>query len=306
MQEAMRYALMSLALGLVGYWASEALFWSFPPDEVTVVQWMMTVAAYALAGACALSAVIWARTGGWRAAFLGGAALGFVIEGVIVSTMYDAFPFQLVWTPLAWHGVVTGMAVFGLHQVLVGGAVGRQALAMVVLGLGGGVFAAYWPQERAVLPSVGSILLYHLGTGAAAVAGFVLWARIGRLPHPSSVVLLLVPVLAVLLWILQGVADPRPQRLALLPMLGLTLWAMRRLGRAGPCPPVTPPLWRHGLFLIAPLTTALIAAFVVRGTPGFASNIVAALTFGPLGLGLWVWLLWQAFRRPFAEQPPLK
>lgn len=303
MQEALRYALMSLALGLVGYWASEALFWSFPPQDVTVVQWMLTVVAYALAGACALSAVIWSRIGGWKAAFLGGAVLGFVVEGVIVSTMYDAFPFQLVWTPLAWHAVVTGMAVFGLHLVLIGGAVRRQALAMVLLGLGGGFFAAYWPQERAMLPPIGAILIYHLGTGAAAVAGFVLWARLGRLPHPSPGVLLLVPVLAVLVWIVQGIADPRPERLALLPMLGLTIWAMRRLGQSGLAVPTVAPPWRHALFLIAPLTTALIAAFLVRGTPGFAANIVAALTLAPLGLGLWLWLLWQAVRTPFAEWP---
>lgn len=303
MREALRYALMSLVLGLVGYWASEALFWSFPPDDVTIAQWAATVLAYALAGAVALSAVIWSGIGGWRAAFLGGAVLGFVVEGVIVSTMYDAFPFQLVWTPLAWHAVVTGLVVFGLHSVLVSVPVWRQVLAMVLLGVGGGLFAAYWPQERAVLPPEGAILLYHLGTGAAAVAGFVLWAQLGRLPRPAPAVLLVVPVLGVLLWVLQGVADPRPERLALLPMLGLTLWAMRRLGPGDRAVAPSVPLWRHGIFLVAPLTTALIAAFAVRGTPGFAANIVAALSLGPLGLGLWLWLLWQALRRPSGAPP---
>ncbi len=270
MREALRYALMSLVLGLVGYWASEALFWSFPPDDVTIAQWAATVLAYALAGAVALSAVIWSGIGGWRAAFLGGAVLGFVVEGVIVSTMYDAFPFQLVWTPLAWHAVVTGLVVFGLHSVLVSVPVWRQVL---------------------------------LGTGAAAVAGFVLWAQLGRLPRPAPAVLLVVPVLGVLLWVLQGVADPRPERLALLPMLGLTLWAMRRLGPGDRAVAPSVPLWRHGIFLVAPLTTALIAAFAVRGTPGFAANIVAALSLGPLGLGLWLWLLWQALRRPSGAPP---
>ncbi len=289
------YGLAALALGGIGYCGSEALFWSFPPDGVTLLDWAATVVAYALAGACALSAVIWSGLHGWRAAFLGGVVLGFVVEGVIVSTMYDAFPFQLVWTPLAWHAVVTGLAVFGLHLHLLTASRRHHILAMLALGAGGGIFACYWPMERPVLPPVSLILIYQLGSGLAAVAGFVLLGRIGRLPRPPGAVLALVPGLAVILWIIQGIADPRPQRIALPVMMGVTLWAMRRLG-GDPAPLVfrTAPLSRQAVFLLGPLVTALVAAFLVRGTGGFAANIIAVLTLGPAGLGLWLWCLWKA------------
>lgn len=307
MIEAFRYFGMALAMGLISYWASEAMFWSFPPQDVTPWQWAVTVMAYSLAAACALSAVIWAGIGGWKAIFLGGAVLGFIVEGVIVSTMYDAMPFQLVWTPLAWHALVTGLGLFGLHLFMMEKSALRHALALAMLGLGGGVFAAYWPLERPTLPAVSQIMLYHIGTGVAAAVGFVMISQLARLPRPRPVVLMIVPILAVILWIIQGVYDPRPERLALLPMLGLTLWAMRRLGQGqfwdGGITLPQPAFWRHILVLIAPMVTALIAAFVVRGTAGFGVNWIVAATLTPLGLGLWIWLIWQGFKQPVATRP---
>ncbi|MGL4280802.1 MAG: hypothetical protein ACRCS0_10585, partial [Albidovulum sp.] len=90
-----RFTLASFALGGVSYYGSEAFFWSFPPEGITPADWAMTVVAYSLVAACTLAAVIWSGLGGWRALFLGGALGGWLVEGVIVDTMYDAFPFQV-------------------------------------------------------------------------------------------------------------------------------------------------------------------------------------------------------------------
>lgn len=74
-------------------------------------------------------------------------------------------------------------------------------------------------------------------------------------------------------------------------MLGLTLWAMRRL--AGPMAFGRPArTLRHTLFLLAPLAVALIAS-LVRGTAGFAGNEVVAVITVPLGLAFWLWSLWR-------------
>ncbi|WP_149588076.1 hypothetical protein [Tabrizicola flagellatus] len=290
-----QYALAAIAIGAIGYLGSEALFWAYPPEGITLAAWASTVVAYALAGACALSAVIWSGLVGWRALFLGGAVMGFVVEGVIVATMYDAFPFQLVWTPLAWHALVTGLAVSGLHLSAMQTGWARHLLALLALGAAGGLLAGYWPMERPVLPSTREILVYQIGSGGVAVLGFVILGRMGSLRRPPAVVLALVPALAAVLWIIQGIADPRPQRLAFPLMLGATLWAMRRLGRAGNLPAFPQAgLARQSVFLLAPLLTALAAAFLWRGTGGHAANIVAALSLGPAGLALWLWLLLKA------------
>ena len=108
-----RYWLAAGTLGAAATWGSENLFWSAPPAGWTPLELAVTWVVYSLCVAAALSAVLWSGVQGWRAVFLGGAVLGWLIEGVVVATMYAAFPFQVVWTPLAWHALITGLVVVG-------------------------------------------------------------------------------------------------------------------------------------------------------------------------------------------------
>lgn len=296
-RETGRFALAALALGGVSSCGSEALFWSFPPEGITALDGALTVLAYSLVAACVLAAVIWSGIGGWQAVFLGGAIGGWLIEGVVVDTMYDAFPFQLVWTPLAWHAAVTGLGVFGLQRRLAAGALWRYLAFLVAAGLVGAGFAGFWPMERAALPPPPAIFLYQLASGAVAVACFAMFGRLGALPQPPGRVLLVAPCLALLLWLGKSVADPRPERLLLPFLLAVTLWAMRRLGNGAPVSWTPAPLWRDALFLIVPLIVAVFASFVILGTSGFEANVVAVLVLAPFGLGLWLWLVWRAFRQ---------
>jgi hypothetical protein len=297
LRECLAYLLAALALGGVGYCGSEALFWSFTPEDLTPTEWLQTVAFYALAGACALSAAIWSGLGGWRGVFLAAAVAGFVVEGVIVSEIYEAFPFQLVWTPLAWHGAVTGLVLFGLHRVLSRGPLLRQIWTMAGIGALLSLWSAYWPLERDDLPGARAIFLYQAGSALAGVLGLVAFDRLTRLPRPAWPILALAPGLTALVWIAEGISDPRPERLSLPAVLGLTLWAMRRLGRGAGRPVWAPvPAGRHLPFLVAPLVVVGVSAFLVRGTAGLEVNVVAVLLLVPLGLGLWLWLLWKAAR----------
>lgn len=295
MRESCLYVAASIALGMISYFGSEAFFWVFVPEGAGVGEVAGTVLAYGLASACVLSAVSLTGAGGFVGLFLGAALLGFLVEGVIVSTMYDAFPFQLVWTPLAWHALITGAAVLGMHRVMVHRSLSLQVAAMVALGLFGAFMGSYWPLERTELPGRVAIGVYLTGTGVLAVLGQIALDRVGSVPQPPKWVFWVVPAFAVVLWGVQSTIDPRPQRLALPLMVGLTLWAMRRLGGSRPVsfgPPA--PVARHALFLIAPLVTALIAAFGVLGSSGYGSNVIIAATTVPLGLGIWLWYLWRA------------
>ena len=294
MRETLRYVLAAAALGAIAYFGSEALFWVFPPAGAGVGELALTVLAYALASACVLSALILTGASGLAGMFLAGALLGFLIEGVIVGTMYDAFPFQLVWTPLAWHALITGLGVVVLPRFMAQRALWQHAVAMVALGAVGGLMALYWLLERSDLPGSTAIFAYLTGFGAMAVAGHMALDRLETLPRPPNRVLWVTPGLALILWLAESAADPRPQRLALPLMVGLTLWAMRRLsGRLTFGPPA--PVLRHALFLLAPLTAALIAT-LARNTAGFAANEVVAVIAVPLGLALWLWSLWRGWR----------
>lgn len=302
--ETWRYMGASLACGLIAVWASENMFWSAPPADLTATGWLLTWIAYALASAVALSAVAWAGCGGWRGVFLGGAILGFMVEGVLVDTMYDAFPFQLVWTPLAWHALATGLAVGGIGRMGAVWGPRRMVLAWAGVGLAAGVFALYWPLERGAMPGGWAVLGYLAGLGLAVPAGHVVLDRLGRLPRPHGAVLAVAPLLAMALWVGKTVAWPSPARLALPVMLGLTVWAMLRLGardRVGFGAPA--PVARHLLFLVAPLVACAVAVPGWALTGGLGTNIVAAVAMVPCGLGLWLWLLWGAVRRPARGWP---
>lgn len=296
--QTLRYLAAALALGVIGYFASEAFFWSFRPDGTGLPEILMTALFYAFAAGTALSAALVAGLGGWRGAFLGGTLMGFGIEGVVVTTMYEAFPFQLVWTPIAWHGLISGLVILGLG--LAGARIGlaKQMALLGLAGLFGGVWAFYWPLERSVLPPFGDTLSYLVGSGIPAALGLAALARLLPGLDPPRPVLALLPLGLILLFGLGTVSDPRPERLAWPLLMTATFAAMLRLGRPGSAL-LTPSLagrWRHGLLLIVPVVTAAMTV-LVRGTGGFGVHVPVALFTGVLGLVAWLWLLAQALRR---------
>lgn len=296
MRDAGRYLLASLCLGWIAVWAGENLFWTTPAPDLRATDLLMTWAAYSIVAGAALSAVIWARLDGWRAAFLGGALLGFGIEGAVVGTMYQAFPVQLVWTPLAWHALISGLCVLGGGFALARGGVAVQIAGLSALGLFGAVWGLYWPLEGKVLAGWTGMTLYLGLAGVGTALAFGLLSRLGSLAARGWW-LWLAPAAVAALWAVGTVMAPSPLRLAGPVMVGVTVWAMRRLGRDGSAPFGPPLPWtRCAMFLIAPGVTVglVVPGWAVLG--GVAVNIPVALATGAVGAGLWLWLLWRAAR----------
>ncbi len=294
--QGLRYVVLSLVLGGLSVWGSENFFWMMPPPGITPLDFILTVIAYSIAAAVAVSAVIWTGIGGLKAAFLGGAIVGYMSEGVIVGTIYQVIPFQLIWTPLAWHALITGAIVLGLGRVPM--SEGRRALVWVGLGLAGAFWAQFWVSERRGVPEVWLFAVYILGLGLMVPLAQVVMDRMGQMPSPRPWVLWVAPAFALLVWGAQGVAEMNPFRLLLIPVLALILWIMRRLGGPGPVSfGPAQPLWQHLMFLIAPLIVAVLAPLGwAQGWGTLEANwIVAALTC----VGSLVWLgrlVWRAFR----------
>jgi hypothetical protein len=288
-----RYWLAAAALGLAATWGSENLFWSAPPADLSAVGLTLTWVAYSLCAAAALSAVLWSGLQGWRAALLGGALLGWLIEGVVVATMYDAFPFQVVWTPMAWHALVTGVGVVGVGRMAGRWSTARMAAAWAGLGAWAGLFALWWPLERDDLP-IGWAAVAQLGgylvlLGLAVPAGQLTLDRLGSLTAPSRRALLVAPVLLGLLWLLRVAFAPSPLYVALPVVLLPTLWVMRRLGSPGrPLElgaAATP--WKHLLFLLTPAVATLVATVGWTVTDGVPTNAPVAL--GGCLAALWLY-----------------
>lgn len=288
--EGLRYLALSLALGLVATWASENLFWFIPPPDISLSGWLLTWMAYSTCTACALSFVLWSGAGGWPAAFLGGAVLGYLLEGIVVGTIYDAFPVQLVWTPLAWHALITGGVIIGL------GLAPLRLIHRAALWLGVGVCASvwglYWPTERGTPQGSGPLLVYLALPGLAAA--LALWAA-GHIPRPSPRpwVLWIAPAIAMSAAVFQAASFPSVLRLALPAMLGLLWLALRRSGYGRWGEPA--PLSHHLTLLVAPVFAAF-AAPALWATVGPAMVAVPfAFATSLLALGI---LLWIVLRKP--------
>ncbi|NCO87596.1 MAG: hypothetical protein GW886_13290 [Rhodobacterales bacterium] len=300
--QGVRYAAVSLALGFVAVWASENMFWIVPPDDLGPVGLLLTWLAYALCAACALSMVLWSGVAGWPALFLGGAVLGYLVEGVVVGTIYDAFPLQLVWTPLAWHALLSGGLVLGLGLAPLSG----RARALGWLGAGAlwTLWALYWPVERAVLPGQGELLVYLVLPALGVAVAFWLIGVLGR-PAPAAWVLWVAPGLVAALAVVQGLGAPDPRRLVLPLLIGLIWWIMRRRGRRGGGHGsghggggggggrsggwvASQPLWHGALVMLAPLCVALLAPPLWARFGAVAVNVPFAIGSGIAGLALLV------------------
>jgi hypothetical protein len=295
--ESLRYVLACLACGVIAVWAGENMFWFIPPQDLRPVDLALAVVAYAIASGVGLSLVILAGIRGLPAAFLGGAVTGYMVEGVIVGTIYDTLPFFWVWTPLAWHALISGGLVLGLGRAA--GVLGpvRMALIWGGLGLASAYWAQYWPSEALALPSRAVLALYLIGFGMLVVLAQVVLNRIGHLPQPPKALLWVAPGIALAVWVVQGVMDLNPLRVLLPLVMALLWWTMRRLGQPGLRVPlgVPVPVWQHALVLIAPgVAVALAPIGWAQGWGTLGANIVVAAVTCLLSL---VWLgrlIWRA------------
>jgi hypothetical protein len=295
--ESLRYVLACLACGIIAVWAGENMFWFIPPPDLRPVDLALTVVAYAIASGVGLSLVILSGLRGLPAAFLGGAVMGYMVEGVIVGTVYDPLPFFWVWTPLAWHALISGGLVLGLGRAA--GVLGpvRMALIWGGLGLASAYWAQYWPSEAEALPTRGILALYLIAFGMLVVLAQVVVDRIGHLPQPPKAVLWIAPGIALAVWVVQGLIDLNPMRVLLPLVMALLWWTMRRLGQPGlPVPLGQPvPVWQHALVLVAPaIAVALAPIGWAQGWGTLGANIVVAALTCLLSL---VWLgrlVWRA------------
>lgn len=272
-------------------------FWSAPTAPIGLIDLPLTLLVYSLASAAALSAVLLTKAQGLPAAFLGGCIMGWLVEGVVVATTFEAFPFQLVWTPMAWHGLITGAVLVGVWRWAVAAPL-RLAATIVALVLFGAAWAQYWPLERSAMPSLLEVTLYLAGLGLLVPVGHIVLDRLDPIETPPRWLLATPPVLFALVWLVQLVLTLDPTRLALPVAIGLATLAMRGTGRREPSlrlHPASRPLL-HWVFLLVPLGVAISASWgwstfgglAVNGPIAIATSVASVAIFAVLlGSALW-------------------
>ena len=282
----LRYVAVALCVGWIAVWSAENMFWIVPAPDLTAGVLLVTWLVYSWVAAAAVSAVLLTGVRGWWAAFLGGAVLGFGVEGVVVGTIYEALPLQLVWTPLAWHALIVGGVFVGLARMPM--RFGRAVVLWVLVAAGAVVWSLYWPLERAVLPSVGALAVYLVLPGVLAVGAHLGLDRLWPVAGVPRAVLWVAPAGLVILWGVITVMTMNPLRLLIWPCLAVVIWALIRRG-PGPDWPAPVPVGQALLPLLPPVAVTLAAPPLWAMVGGVGTNVGFAWITGLCGLGLLVW-----------------
>jgi hypothetical protein len=309
-QRQLRKAAIVLANGYILFYFSERVFWSFwrPGDNLS--EFLVTWIAYCLLGWIFLDMVRSFKVASFPPLFLCGAVYGWVGEGVVVDTLYgnptNPFPLSISFTGLSWHALLS----VGVGWYLIGGALTEErpikiALISLVVGVGWGMWAVWWPAElgkevdtsvigfaRHALVCSMPFLLSWLVLGLAGpdwfqagkLATFVLWGLVlaifvaGRVPSRPSAALILPPLLMICAMGLHrnGLAEKRPDLLD-----GI-------LGQIRP---------RNVIALIL-MPLAAIAVYAVGRSLNLvmSTNVLLYVITMPLGFWFFFRSLWVVFR----------
>ncbi len=276
---------MALGLGLLTIACSELWFYkvtlSFDLWEV----WLLYgIASYVMVAMMRMYRV------GWPGVVVAAGLFGIVIEGVVVPVLYEALPFSILWTSLAWHGLLTiGCGLFGFRAIA-----RRPALALPVYAVAGGVLGVWlgfmWVAET------GGMELAEVGMQVViAYAMFALGHlivdqvadRVWVTTRPDLVVLW---GLVIAVWGLMWALPLFPFSLAFPVLVGLSWWALSRGQSATPWDIAgRVPLAGYGASLVLPL--AIIAGAITTGGVIPEVNAWWILATGPPTVVIWLWAL---------------
>jgi len=290
------------AIGAILCYFSEMLFWSAPPEGSSAAGLGLTWGFYAFAGWGALVAASWSGPAGLFGLFLAGSLMGWIVEGVAVDEMYAALPFSLIWTPMAWHALVSGICGLWLVRASARWSVTAQLALLAGLGAAAGLWALYWPLERAALPGPGPVLAWLAGLGLAVPLANMALDRLPPAYPFSPREAQAAAGLIAALWALKLALLRIPALFAFPAVVVAALWLMRRLG-GGPAPVLLParPVHsaRHLAFLLLPVTAGAVALSGWRRWPeGVETNAAFAIVLSAAAGTLTAAALWRGLRKP--------
>lgn len=86
---------------------SEAAFWGRWRPEDSIASYLELVLIYMIPVWLTRVAIEKWRLNDHRLLFVAGALFGWMVEGVLVAATYEALPFSVSWTALAWHALLS-------------------------------------------------------------------------------------------------------------------------------------------------------------------------------------------------------
>ena len=152
---------------------SEELFWAVPRHADNLFNFMFVYSIYLTPTffVLYLSDKFNVKTV-WNL-FLVGSIYGWIIEGIIVDTMYEDMPFSISFTGMAWHSLISVLFGFYLFQKAINAADRKGIIKLSILtGTFWGVWAVNWYKELGYLPSVTEFFIFSTAFTTLLVIGF--------------------------------------------------------------------------------------------------------------------------------------
>lgn len=281
---------------------SESWFWGRWRSEDTALGLVETVVAYGLAvQVVRYVAYRWrvaaSGTGVWKRVFLVGALYGWLVEGIIVTTVIDDLPLTLSYTGLAWHALFTVLLGWWWVPRVLERRLPGSFLRLAALGAGVGAWASFWKFEEGALTPVLEYALFVTLTTVAYAAGLAVWwtfrGRVNPGLRGSAVAMVLLLALAVVHGIdnpltligpaLVGIAmlavihtTPRTSDALLLPIAGPTPWRS---------------LWR---LMLVPLVATGAFALITSAPEAIPTGWPFLIVTAPLAALLFAVAWWRA------------
>jgi hypothetical protein len=302
-----------LATGYLLMYYSEHVFWARLRPEDTVGDWLITWLAYSFAAYAFLAvATLFSVHNVWGL-FLAGAVFGWLIEGVIVQTMYQNFPLQVSFTGLAWHALISvWVGWYTIPNILREGKPRKIVLVTLVFGSCYGAWAiSWWVEAPAQIASVPAFAAFAFGTTLLLILAMWVEDRAWRADFtPRRWEIIAISTLFLLYFAFVTV-PAAPSALAILPPLLLAIFlALRRHRQQIQAPGLLaarPGLIQAPYFvylLLIPLTATLVYTLATLLNLRLPTNWLLYLITMPLGAMLFVlslWKVWKSSSKPLAS-----
>lgn len=315
-----RSTLFVLALGAVSWAWSEVGFWATFRADDSAPSWIFTWLAYSLVVGVVLRVARRFPVRGLPGLVILGALYGWLVEGVVAFTVYQQLPFSLIWTGVAWHGMLTVVLGWWLLPRILRAGGWRSWAASALVGLAWGAWAVGWwgatPDQGQALV-VPDLLRYAQFVGVVSVAAILGYYLVQRVPLQGGDLRsrwgAIASVVVLGLWGAVMVLPSLPWApLVLAPLLALVWFSLRRL--SGQDPPegrtAIPAQWPSGvpakklapLVLLPVSAIALYAALMPLDTgargegPFFLTLLAFVIVTTLVGAVALIWSLWRTWK----------
>ncbi len=252
----------------------------------------------------------------WAGAFWGACLFGFCVEGIPVPVLYEAVPFTILWTSIAWHAIISVALGLWMFRVLMA----RCSILMQLMCLSlSGVYLGAWSVELWSLQIEGDPWTW-VPTATVATQMLVGWVMfvLGHIALDLSQRMSTVPmryelvgfaIMSAAMFVLGPLIVFFPMSVLLPVLVAISVLVMRKDGQ-GHANTASPFLVRlsalrismqgYILSLIIPLAACATYWGLERADARLESAALHIMWAGPISITLVVWSIWKIWTRPAA------